>query len=481
MTYSATIQLVNLFDESSSDGLLNQTISGSYYLTMAQEEDALERAIDAQLDYSTGYDKGVKAAEGGMSRIFKGRQRTLQRCVAIKENKVDHSKQNALLFYESLITARLEHPNIMPIYDLIEADGKYQVVLKWLEGQTLADKLEEWRDYEMEVEQSLPVLLKICDALDYAHSQGVIHRDIKPENIMIGDHGAIYLLDWGVALDSERRDRAEKVVVGTLCYMAPEMLTDTPHETVSERSDIFLMGATLHEVITGEKRHTASTPSLIIDQILESKPYQYDPEFQLLGEICNKACHVDPEQRYRSVRQFAHALQGALDIWKQRFLLEQGLAMLEELEAIQIGDFVPETTSHIFQLYMQTRAAFGGYLMLDSSNTVANQGLRKASIIMLHHCLKERELTSAKWMQETILDLPPELERAVMELEEEVLAAVEEDRIIKTLYGVTEDISVELTSVHERLKHLTANQRLYSMGFVIVLTLLGLILLSTLS
>lgn len=470
MTISATVQLVNLFD-SCSDDLFHHTISGSHYLAIAQAEGDVQQTTPP-LDYRVGYDLGTKAAEGGMSLIFKGRQNTLQRQVAIKQNKVEHERQNALLFHESLITARLEHPNIMPIYDLIELDGQYQVVLKWLEGQTLADKLDEWRDYEMEVEQSLPVLLKICDALDYAHSQGVIHRDIKPENIMIGDHGAIYLLDWGVALDATRRDQAEKVVVGTLCYMAPEMLTDAPNETVSEKSDVFLMGATLHEVITGEKRHDAPTPSLVIDQILAAKPYEYDPEYQLLGEICNKACHLDPDKRYRSVRQFSHALQGALDIWKQRFLLEQGLAMLEELEAIQMGEFVPETTSHIFQLYMQTRAAFGGYLMLDPTNVVGNQGLRKASIIMLQHCLKERELTSAKWMQETILDMPPDLEKAVADLEAEVLASIEEDRIVTTLYEATENMSKQVASVHTTLDGLSANQRLYTVGFIVALLLL---------
>jgi serine/threonine-protein kinase len=273
MSTTATVMLEHLFEHTGNE-IINFTIASSQYAVLKSEEGTVE-----QVPLESGYHRGDKVAEGGMSNIYLGHQRTLNRRIAIKENKNHRASQNQALLHESLITARLEHPNIMPIYDIFQEGEQYQVVLKWLEGFTLSDKLEEWREYEMEIEQSIPVLLKVCDALMYAHEQGILHRDIKSENIMIGDHGAIYLLDWGIALDLNNKEASSNMVVGTLCYMAPEMLSDDPLNTVSERSDVFLLGATLHEIITGEKFHNAPTPSGVVQQVLTCEPKEYDPEF----------------------------------------------------------------------------------------------------------------------------------------------------------------------------------------------------------
>ena len=470
MTTTATLMLENLFEHTSED-IVNFTIASSHYAVLEEESQDGEPVV-----LQMGYERGEKVAEGGMSNIYLGYQRTLDRRVAIKENKRAKNSYNEVLIHESRITARLEHPNIMPIYDITQTGEQFQVVLKWLEGFTLAEKLEEWRDEEMEIDLSVPVLLKVCDALTYAHEQGILHRDIKSENIMIGDHGAIYLLDWGIALDINHPEGSPNMVVGTLSYMAPEMLTDAPLENVSERSDIFLLGATLHEVLTGERRHSAPTPSAVVQQILACEPYLYPPELTLFGDICNKACHKDPAKRYKSMRSFAHALQGALDVWKQRFLLDQGLAMLEELEAIDQGAFVPETNSHIFQLYMQTRSAFGGYMLLDSTNPIANDGLRAAGLIMLRHCIAERELTSARWMLESISDVPSDLQEAVLQLEAEILAKVEEDRIINTVSEVTQQISQEVSELNRELHLIQGKQQWFVMAIATSLFLLAVIL-----
>ena len=470
---SPTVMFEQLFDQSMKNiDMVNCTIAGSYYAVQHVD------APDSLVELESGYHKGDKVAEGGMSNIYLGEQRTLNRRVAIKENKSRKKGHSEVLLHESLITARLEHPNIMPIYDIFQDDDQYQVVLKWLEGFTLSEKLDEWREYEMEVDYSIPVLLKVCDALAYAHDKGILHRDIKSENIMIGDHGAIYLLDWGIALDVNDKSTSPNMVVGTLSYMAPEMLSDDPLNTVSEQSDVFLLGATLHEIITGEKRHNSPVPTKVIQQVMECEPKEYEEEYQLLGAICNKACHKDPKKRYKSVRHFAHALQGALDVWKQRFLLDQGLAMLEELQAIDKGEFVPDTNAHIFQLYMQTRAAFGGYMLLDSNSAIANEGLREAGIIMMRHCIAEKELTSAKWMFESISNVPEELQQALQDLEQAIERQAEEDRIINTLSEVTQRISSEVSELNADLKTIRSKQVYFVAGFLVVLALLGWIALS---
>jgi len=473
MSTTATVMLENLFGASSND-IVNFTIASSHYISLVDESS--EEGVVPVLE--PGYHRGEKVAEGGMSNIYLGHQRTLNRRVAIKENKSSKSSLNAVLLHESLITARLEHPNIMPIYDIFQENDQYQVVLKWLEGFTLAEKLEEWREYEMEIDYSVPILLKVCDALTYAHEQGILHRDIKPDNIMIGDHGAIYLLDWGIALDMNDPERSPNMVVGTLTYMAPEMISDQPLQSVNPRTDVFLLGATLHEIITGTKRHDAPSPSAVLNQVMACEPKEYDPEYQMLGDICNKACHKDPEQRYASVRHFAHALQGALDVWKQRFLLDQGLAMLEELQAIDKGEFVPATNAHIFQLYMQTRSAFGGYMLLDSSSVIANNGLQEAGMIMLRYCISEKEVTSAKWMLESISGVPDDLRRAVEKLERDVLAQSEEDRIMKSLSDVTQQMSAEVSELHVELDRIKGKQVYFVAGLLLALGMLAWIALS---
>lgn len=190
-----------------------------------------------------------KVAEGGMSYIYLGWQESLARRVAVKISKKKNRSFQRILRDEAIITGQLEHPNIPPIYDIVGTD----VILKWLEGYTLQQKLEEWQEWGLEIDFSVPVLLDVCNALEYAHSRNVIHRDIKTDNIMICDYGAVYLLDWGIALKLDERDanpafyeEKKNSLVGTLGYMAPEMIEPDPAFSVDERTDIYLMGATLH-------------------------------------------------------------------------------------------------------------------------------------------------------------------------------------------------------------------------------------------
>lgn len=374
---------------------------------------ALSYGKDTQSSEATtvhnGFSKEEKIAEGGMSFIFRGIQHSLDREVAIKESKSTEGIFDQILYHESIITGRLEHPNIVPIHDMTQEYGRCKVVLKLLQGQTLTASLEEWRENDIHIDNSIPVLLKVCDALTYAHDKQILHRDIKPENIMICDHGAVYLLDWGIALDMSKRSSVKNMVVGTLRYMPPEMLGDNPAFAVDERSDVFLLGATLHEVLTGKQRHDAPAVSKVLEQIQESLPSTYPIEYSKFGEVCNKACAKNPQDRYKNIKQFAHALQGAWDAWKQRFLLDQALAMLEELQMIDTGGYIPETDAHIFQLYIQTRSAFTGFLMFDPTNREANAGLETANIILLRYFLRRKEVSSITWMVQIVAHVPEEM------------------------------------------------------------------------
>ena len=372
-----------------------------------------------------------KVAEGGMSYIYLGWQESLGRRVAVKMSKNKDRSFQKILCDEAVIIGQLEHPNIPPIYDIVGAD----VILKWLEGETLRQKLEEWQEWGLEIDFSIPVLLDICNALEYAHSRGVIHRDIKTDNIMICDYGAIYLLDWGIALKLDDRDKnsasyAERhnSLVGTLGYMAPEMSTENPVFTVDERTDIYLMGATLHEVLVGLPRHWSEVISDIPSLIEESLPFEYDEEIYMFGQVCNKACAREKEDRYQSIKEFTQALKSAFEIWKQRSLLDQGCAMLEELELLEggrlslsgeNGDIDATNHIHAFQLYMQIRAAFDGYLFHEPNNEIAIEGLQKASQVLMAYFLKKKQLQSAQFMKMIIGNVPRRLLDTLEALEEE--------------------------------------------------------------
>ena len=165
--------------------------------------------------------------------------------------------------------------------------------------------------------------------------------------------------------------------------------------------------------------------------IEESLPFEYDDEIYMFGQVCNRACSRNKDERYQTIKEFTQALKSAFEIWKQRSLLEQGCAMLEELEAIQDGrlNLSMEQTDeegersanhvHAFQLYMQTRAAFEGYLFHEPNNEVAMEGLQKANQTLMSYFIKTKQLQSAQFMKLIVGNVPRRLLDKLEELEEE--------------------------------------------------------------
>jgi serine/threonine-protein kinase len=193
--------------------------------------------------------------EGGMGKVLLGHQSFPKRDIAIKVlHHVSKELQFALL-HEAMVIGKLEHPNIVPIHE-IKYKGPNQsieVVMKYVQGETL---LQYIHSKDFTIKKAVQALVQVCHALEFAHSKDIYHRDVKPENIMLGDFGAIYLLDWGLAIDrSESKPRAQEGLVGTLGYMAPEMLKGCA-DVVDERTDVYLLGSTLHEVLVQMPRHS---------------------------------------------------------------------------------------------------------------------------------------------------------------------------------------------------------------------------------
>ena len=184
--------------------------------------------------------------EGGMGAVYRVRDTLLEREVALKVIDIPSLPADPLLAEASLL-ARLEHPGIVPVYDAgALPDGRAFYVMRHVEGV----RLDEFLRGSPALAVRLKLFAKLCDAVAFAHSRGVIHRDLKPENVMTGPFGEVIVLDWGVALWTARGDPASGTVVGTSRYMAPEQARGAE---VDVRADIYSLGVMLAEMLPGTR------------------------------------------------------------------------------------------------------------------------------------------------------------------------------------------------------------------------------------
>ncbi len=193
--------------------------------------------------------------QGGMGAVYKARQRKLDRLVAVKILPPDWGKDPAFaerFDREAKALARLTHPHIVTVHDFGESDGLFYLVMEYVDGANLRHILQQGR---LEPAEALAVIPQICDALQYAHEEGVVHRDIKPENILLDSKGRVKLADFGLA-KLLNRPRAvftltgSRQVMGTLDYMAPEQRSHP--QAVDHRADIYSLGVVFYEMLTGE-------------------------------------------------------------------------------------------------------------------------------------------------------------------------------------------------------------------------------------
>ena len=208
---------------------------------------------------------GNEIGKGSMGHVHSALDRNLLRHVALKRldkfNATDDVFRNAFIA-EAQITGQLEHPNIIPVHELaVGSNCVPYFTMKLVHGTNFKAWLDDptrKKNAAMRMEHGIEIIIRVCDAIAYAHHRGVIHRDIKPENIMVGDFGQVYVMDWGVARlvktkpASGNRARMERQgPVGTVTYMAPEQALGDPSE-MDERSDVFGLGALLYELVCGQ-------------------------------------------------------------------------------------------------------------------------------------------------------------------------------------------------------------------------------------
>lgn len=273
------------------------------------------------MPFSTGENVGPyriieKLGQGGMATVFKAYHPALDRYVAIKVLHSafrDDSNFLARFEREARIVAKLDHPNIVPIYDFAEHEGQPYLVMQFIEGETLKARL---RNGPLGPEEVLEVLRAVGSALAYAHGRGILHRDIKPSNVILTPGGRIYLTDFGLArmVKTGESTLSRDMMVGTPQYISPEQAKgDTKLDACT---DIYSLGVVLYELLVGDVPFRADTPFAIIhDHIFTPLPLprSVKPDIpEELERVLLRALAKDSEDRFQTVGELVAAFETAL-------------------------------------------------------------------------------------------------------------------------------------------------------------------------
>lgn len=290
----------------------------------------------ADLRTARRYEVGEVLAVGGMGVVRRARDPRLGRWVAMKlmsPSSVDAPLKRQRFIVEAQLTGQLEHPNIVPVYDIgIDANDQPFYTMKLVRGLNLRDVIEDIRAGKSDTIQQFPrsrllaIFQKVCDAVAFAHSKGVLHRDLKPENIMIGDFGEVLVMDWGLALRMESPatpgpahldaglPHEPAPVVGTPQFMAPEQAAGSAAR-LDPRADIFSLGGVLYYMLTRQPPFPGATPEESLRKIRAGilPPAEQLAEIPAaLAAIVKRALAFRPEDRYPTIRELQDDLDAFL-------------------------------------------------------------------------------------------------------------------------------------------------------------------------
>jgi serine/threonine protein kinase len=250
---------------------------------------------------------------GGMAKVFLAEDLRHRRKVAIK---VLHPELSAVIGSERFLkeielTANLQHPHILPLFDSGDADGQLYYVMPYVEGETLRARLD--REQQLPVADAVRIAREVADALAYAHKRGVVHRDIKPENVLLQDGHAL-VADFGIALAVQQagagRLTQTGLSLGTPQYMSPEQAMG--ERVIDQRTDIYALGAVTYEMLAGEPPFTGPTAQAIIARAMTERPRSLVSVRETLPPAVNQAVMTAlaklPADRFSTASEFSDAL-----------------------------------------------------------------------------------------------------------------------------------------------------------------------------
>ena len=267
-----------------------------------------------------------RVGRGGMGVVYRARDPVLDRDVAIKSLLVDFGVDQdarARFQQEARAAARLQHPNIVTIYEFGEKDDSPYLIMEFLMEFLGGDDLEGLlqRDPPLSLERRLDIIAQLCDGLAFAHDQGVVHRDIKPGNVRVLEDGSVKLLDFGIAtVQKADATSGTGTFAGSAGYASPEQLS---MEHVDARSDLFSVGVLAYELMTGRQPFTGDSPAAVAYQVLNEEPptlRSIAPQMpEALEKVITRALQKKPDQRWGSAQELGDAFRAmAREIEKTR-------------------------------------------------------------------------------------------------------------------------------------------------------------------
>ena len=316
--------------------------------------------------------------EGGMGVVWDARQTSIDRSVAvkmIKDDRVDDQDQRQKFLAEAVVTGDLDHPNIVPIYDVgSNRRGALFYAMKKVQGIPWQDVIAE-----KSLPENLETLMKVADAIAFAHSRGIIHRDLKPENIMLGDYGEVLVMDWGLAQSTGQFKKSSSIsqtctMGGTPAYMAPEMATG-PVTNIGPHSDVYLLGAILYQVVTGKPPHTGKNAMKCLMSAAKNVIRPTDKTGELV-DIAMKAMATNPKERHADVPAFQTAI-------REYQAHSESVALTSRAE----GDLERARTTNDYQDFSRSLFAFEEALAMWTKNRRARRGISKARLAYAQNAL----------------------------------------------------------------------------------------------
>jgi serine/threonine protein kinase len=315
-----------------------------------------------------------KIGEGGMGVVYRAEDQILHRDVAIKVLRIDPERHlspekireiQRRFQREAQAAARLNHPNIVSVYQVGTSGNQPYMVMEYLKGRSLVEVMEE----ETPVNEVLKAMIQVCAALHYAHSQGVIHRDVKPDNIVLGEDGRVKITDFGIARLDEPDGLQTRtgVLLGSPAYCAPEQLKDFRH--VDGRADIFSVGVVLYQWLTRQLPFDGEAATEVISRILANEPAPprvLNPEIPPeLEAVILKALAKEPGQRYQTAGELQAALEKVLRLVERK----------EERPVERTQTMVPSRSSPLQLPLTVTALLFFGLLLYGVISLKGERGI----------------------------------------------------------------------------------------------------------
>src|SRR3990172_5611229 len=258
---------------------------------------------------------GIKSelGRGGMATVFHAYDPSFERDVAIKVVPPGflHDPQLRTRFErEAKMIASLEHPSIVPVYDFGDEEGQPYIVMRYMSGGSLAERLAK---ESLSLEETSRIISRLAQALDAAHARGIIHRDLKPGNVLFDQYGNAFLSDFGIARISQQEGATltGSAIVGTPTYMSPEQVQGD--KAIDRRSDVYALGVMVYQMLTGRAPYQADTPAkVMLMHLLEPVPHILNTNADLpdgCDRIIRRAMAKDPEDRYATSGELSSDLE----------------------------------------------------------------------------------------------------------------------------------------------------------------------------